>query len=41
MSLSDANLDINLKEIINTTKYQERGVGGIITKGTMYMGYPR
>ena len=41
MSLADANLDIDLKEIINKTKYQERGVGGIITKGTMYMGYPR
>jgi len=41
MSTSDANLDINLKDIINNTKYQERGIGGIITKGTMYMGYPR
>ena len=41
MSLSDANMDINLKEIINNTKYQEKGFGGIITKGTMYMGYPR
>ena len=41
MSLSDVNLDINLKEIISKTKYQEKGMGGIITKGTMYMGYPR
>ena len=41
MSTSDANLDIDLKNIINNTKYQERGIGGIITKGTMYMGYPR
>lgn len=41
MSLADVNLDINLKEIINMTKYQERGIGGIITKGTMHMGYPR
>ena len=41
MSMADANLDINLKEIINNTKYQEKGFGGIITKGTKYMGYPR
>ena len=41
MSMADANADINLKEIINNTKYQEKGFGGIITKGTMYMGYPR
>ena len=41
MSMADATKDINLKEIISETKYQERGFGGIITKGTMYMGYPR
>ncbi len=41
MSLSDINNDINLKEIIEHTKYGSDGVGGIITKGTMYMGYPR
>lgn len=41
MSLSDINQDINLKEIINKTKYGIDGIGGIITKGTMYRGYPR
>ena len=41
MSLSDINQDINLKEIINKTKYGKEGMGGIITKGTMYRGYPR
>ncbi len=41
MSLSDINNDINLKEIIEHTKYGSDGIGGIITKGTMYMGYPR
>lgn len=41
MSLSDINSDINLKEIIEYTKYGSDGIGGIITKGTMYMGYPR
>ena len=41
MSLSDINKNIDLKEILNSTKYKEDGMGGIITKGTMYMGYPR
>lgn len=41
MSLSDINNDINLKEIIEKTKYGSSGIGGIITKGTMYTGYPR
>ena len=41
MSLADINQDINLKEIINKTKYGKDGIGGIITKGTMYRGYPR
>ena len=41
MSLSDINRDIDLKNIISSTKYGKDGVGGIITKGTMYMGYPR
>ena len=41
MSLSDINQDIDLKEIINKTKYGKEGIGGIITKGTMYRGYPR
>ncbi len=41
MSLSDINKDIDLKHIIESTKYGSSGLGGIITKGTMYMGYPR
>ncbi len=41
MSLSDINKDINLKEILEKTKYGKDGIGGIITKGTMYVGYPR
>ena len=41
MSLSDINKDIDLKDIIASTKYGKEGIGGIITKGTMYMGYPR
>ena len=41
MSLSNINEDIDLKNIIESTKYGKEGVGGIITKGTMYKGYPR
>ena len=41
MSLSDINKDINLKCILENTKYGIEGMGGIITKGTMYVGYPR
>jgi len=41
MSLADINKDIDLKSIIGSTKYGKEGIGGIITKGTMYMGYPR
>lgn len=41
MSMSDINTEINLKDIIENTKYGSAGIGGIITKGTMYRGYPR
>ena len=41
MSLSDINKDIDLKKILEQTKYGSNGIGGIITKGTMYIGYPR
>ena len=41
MSLSDINSDIDLKSILEYTKYGPSGIGGIKTKGTMYMGYPR
>lgn len=41
MSLSDANNDIDLKGILDNTKYGKNGMGGVKTKGTMYVGYPR
>ena len=41
MSLSDVNHDIDLKGIIENTKYGKNGIGGVITKGKMYTGYPR
>lgn len=41
MSLSDVTQDIDLKGILENTKYGYFGMGGIKTKGTMYVGYPR
>ena len=41
LSFSDRNKNINLLDILNKTKYGPDGIGGIITKGTMYVGYPR
>lgn len=41
MSLSDTTKEIDLKGILENTKYGSSGIGGIKTKGTMYVGYPR
>ena len=41
IALSDRNKPIDLVNIIGRTKYKEEGIGGIITNGTMYVGYPR
>ncbi len=41
ISMTDVTKEIDLKNILETTKYGIRGIGGIITKGTMYVGYPR
>ncbi len=41
LAFSDKNKNIDLIKILDKTKYGSDGIGGIITKGTMYMGYPR
>lgn len=41
ISLADITADIDLKSIIEKTKYGKEGIGGIKTRGTMYIGYPR
>lgn len=41
MGFSDINKDISLKSILENTKYGSSGIGGIITKGTMHIGFPR
>lgn len=41
LSFSDKNENISIIKILDKTKYGSSGMGGIITKGTMYIGYPR
>ena len=41
IALSDRNKSIDLIHLIDKTKYGKDGIGGIITNGTMYVGYPR
>lgn len=41
MAFSECNKEIDIKDILGRTKYGSDGIGGIITKGTMYVGYPR
>ena len=41
VALSDKNKPIDLLKILDKTKYGKDGIGGIITNGTMYVGYPR
>lgn len=41
LSFSDKNNNIDLINILSKTKYGSSGMGGIITKGTMYVGFPR
>ncbi|MBQ8234315.1 MAG: hypothetical protein IJZ36_01865 [Bacilli bacterium] len=41
ISLTEVSRDIDLKKILEKTRYGANGIGGIITKGCMYVGYPR
>lgn len=41
VSITDKNKDIDLINILDKTKYGKDSMGGVITKGTMYVGYPR
>lgn len=41
LAFSEKNKSIDLINLINKTKYGSDGIGGIITNGTMYVGYPR
>lgn len=41
LAFADRNQSIDLKSVINKTKYGSDGIGGLITNGTMYVGFPR
>lgn len=41
IALSSRDSSIDIIKIISRTKYKEDGIGGIITNGVMYTGYPR
>ncbi len=41
ISLTCTSENIDLKELLNRTKYGPEGIGGLQTSGMMYMGYPR
>ena len=41
IAFSERNQSIDLIRVIEKTEYGSDGVGGIITSGTMYVGYPR
>lgn len=41
VALTKRNTNIDLKNILAKTKYGASGMGGIITSGLMYVGYPR
>ena len=40
-ALSERNKTIDLINILEKTKFGSDGIGGILTNGTMYVGYPR
>lgn len=41
LALTEKDTNINLIELLNKTKYGKDGIGGLKSKGMMYVGYPR
>ena len=41
ISLTCTNDSINLRDLLNKTKYGSEGIGGLQTNGMMYVGFPR
>lgn len=41
VALTERNKEIDLKRLLDKTKYKEDGMGGLICNGLMYVGYPR
>ncbi len=41
IALSDRNQPIDLVSLLEKTRYGSEGIGGVVTKGCMFVGYPR
>ena len=41
ISLTERNKEIDVKKLLDKTKYKEDGMGGLMCSGLMYVGYPR
>ena len=41
IALTERNKEIDLKEVLEKTKYGKDGMGGLLCNGLMYVGYPR
>lgn len=41
IALTQTNKEVDVVDLVNKTKYGSNGMGGIITSGLMYVGYPR
>ncbi len=41
IALTEKNKEVDIISLLEKTKYGSEGVGGIITNGLMYVGYPR
>ena len=41
LALTERGLEIDLLDLLNKTKYGKDGMGGLKSKGMMYVGYPR
>ena len=41
LALTERNKEIDLKNLLDKTKYGSDGMGGLVSNGLMYVGYPR
>lgn len=41
IALTEKSTNIDIKELLNKTKYGKNGIGGLVGTGMMYIGYPR
>ncbi len=41
IAYTDKSKNLDIKELLNKTKYGKNGIGGLMGNGMMYVGYPR